>query len=359
MENFTGSRTVTALYTDSTAQNHFLSQTSLLNITTYSIQILAQCIIYLCSWSTVWKLLFLILAIGNLKSLPLMWHLRLVNAFRFCLRSQRPKVKSGPKQIFQPLITESHAPLMEIDINFHKTNSSYFSDVDVARTHLCCTLFTEGIEKLRGGTAAITGSKEPPFGIALGAVNCNFKKELKPYESYELWTRVLTWDEKWIYLVTHFVRKDALKPKSYSLYPQQNPEARDEKPKNMDPGSSVVASALSKCVFKQGRKTISPEAMLRASGLLPEYLVQDSLDIQLDAETKAGGAEEWTLARVEEERLRGKKIADTLCVETQLDLEQSFTGESEALGRHTDGTGVLGVFSTLAQLAGLKRNQIL
>ncbi|RAL61282.1 hypothetical protein DID88_010361 [Monilinia fructigena] len=64
--------------------------------------------------------------------------LRLINSFRFCLRSQRPKVKPGPKHIFQPIITESHAPLMEIDINFHKTNSSYFSDVDVVE--LTCSV---------------------------------------------------------------------------------------------------------------------------------------------------------------------------------------------------------------------------
>ncbi|KAB8292519.1 hypothetical protein EYC80_008229 [Monilinia laxa] len=347
MENLTGSGAAIAhSFTDSITQNQFLSQSPLLNVTAYPVQILLQCFIYLYTWSTIWKLLFIILAIGNLKSLPLMWHLRLVNSFRFCLRSQRPKVKPGPKQIFQPIITESHAPLMEIDINFHKTNSSYFSDVDVGRTHLFCTLFSEGIEKLRGGTGPITGSRKPAFGIALGAVNCNFKKELKPYESYEVWTRVLTWDEKWIYLATHFVQKESTKPRSYSLYPQQNPEAQGEKCKARDSGSSVVASALSKCVFKQGRKTISPELMLKASGLLPEA-------------GKKVNAEEWTLENVEEEKLRGKKIAETLSAETKLDMEQTFTGESEALGRHTDGTGLLGIFSTLAQLSGLKKSQIL
>jgi len=103
-----------------------------------------------------------------------------------------------------------------------ETNSSYFSDIDIARTHLVCTLFSVGIEHMRGGTAAITGSKKPIFGLALGAVSCSFRRELKPYESYELWSRVLTWDEKWIYIVTHFVRKGAVLPRKYSLYPEQN-----------------------------------------------------------------------------------------------------------------------------------------
>lgn len=143
------------------------------------------------------------------------------------------------------------------------------------------------------------------------------------------------------------MQKNGSKPRSYSLYPQQNPEARGEKCKERDPGSSVVASALSKCVFKQGRKTISPEFMLRASGLLPE------------AGTKEIDAAQWTLENVEEEKLRGKKIAETLSAETKLDMEETFTGESEALGRHTDGTGMLGIFSTLAQLLGLKKSQLL
>ncbi|ESZ92109.1 hypothetical protein SBOR_7488 [Sclerotinia borealis F-4128] len=360
MENFTGSGAgTTHLYTDSTTQHHFPRQTLLLAITTYLLHILLQWLHYLCTWSTVWKLSFFLLAIGNLKNLPLMWTLRIVNAFRFCMRSQRPKVKCGPNHIFQPLITESYCPLMEIDFNIHKSNSSYFSDVDVARTHLFCTLFTQGIEQMRGGTSAINGSKDPIFGIALGAVNCHFKKELKPYEHYEMWTRVVSWDEKWIWLVTHFVRKDATRPKSYSLYPQQTTEALDTKSKDLDPRAGVVASALSKCVFKQGRKTVSPEFMLRASGLLPDSLLNDELDIQLGAEMKASGAEEWTSAKIEEERLRGQKIANTLSVGSQFDLEEAFTGEAEALGRHIDGAGIVGVVSTLAQLAGLKKKQIL
>lgn len=212
---------------------------------------------------------------------------------------------------------------------------------------------------MRGGTEAITGSKEPIFGIALGAVNCNFKKELKPYESYEMWTRVISWDEKWIWLVTHFVRKDASKPKSYSLYPQQKTDSRDEKSKVLDPRDGVVASALSKCVFKQGRKTISPEFMLRASGLLPDASMKSNLYAEFGENMKSSVIEEWTYERIEEERLRGKKIADTLSAESHLDLEQSFTGESEALGRHSDGAGIVGVLSTLAQLAGLKKSQIL
>lgn len=241
---------------------------------------------------------------------------------------------------------------MEIDFNMHKTNSSYFSDVDVARTHLLCTLFSKSIEQMRGTTGAIgRKSKDGMFGIALGAVSCSFKKELKPYETYEMWSRLLSWDEKWVYVVTHFVRKDSVVPDEYTLYPQQG--RRNSKGLNgakFDHQKGIYGTALSRCVFKQGRKTITPEIMLRLSGLLPE---------QTTAEQEFPGTLDWTPHRMEEERKRGLEVARQLTTSSQSDLEQEFSGQSEVLGSHSDGSGLLGVVSTLAQLVHLKRDQIL
>jgi hypothetical protein len=92
---------------------------------------------------TIWRVIILLLVLGNIKNIPLIWHvsiflstssseqlsnlfiqLRIVNAFRFCLRTQRPKVAPTADQLFQPLITTSHAPIMEIDFNLHSENSS-------------------------------------------------------------------------------------------------------------------------------------------------------------------------------------------------------------------------------------------
>ena len=86
--------------------------------------------------STLWKLLFVLLLLGNLKNLPLVWHVstsalviwdlsnsryqtRLLNGFRFVLRSERARAGPTPAQLFQPMITASHAPLTEIDYNIH------------------------------------------------------------------------------------------------------------------------------------------------------------------------------------------------------------------------------------------------
>ncbi|KAI9745916.1 MAG: hypothetical protein M1818_000597 [Claussenomyces sp. TS43310] len=217
------------------------------------------------------------------------------------------------------------------------------------------------------------------FGISFGAVSCAFKKEIRPYEPYEMWTRVLSWDQKWIYVVTYFVRKGAVIPRRYTLHPQQMSDKESRSSSRIgnenfsgedtkkDLQDNLYGTALSRCVFKQGRKTISPESMMRISGLLPEEFG----GIMGDKETCGRLASipeevvgehvgnDWTSARVEEERKRGLEIARQLALSSQQELENAFTGDSEALGVHTDGAGIVGAVSTLAQLTGLKKDQIL
>jgi hypothetical protein len=329
--------------------------------------------------------------------------LRIINAFRFCLRSQRSPLPLTPTSIFQPLITTSRGPLLEVDfVNYHKHNSTYFSDVDVARTHLFCTLFSLGIEKFRGGTSALSALRNPNpiFGIALGGLAASFKREIMPYEGYEMWTRVLAWDGKWIYVVTHFVEKNASRPRSYSLYPSQeakrqrqssrdseaesrrssttNSDSENERPEEKQREPKIFATILSKCVCKLGRKSVAPEVMLKMSKLIPlsepneesgipfcPYPSQRSiLDLGTDAEsstdTKDFTLDPWSLEKVEEERKRGLEIAQKMLSGTsQTEIEAEFDGSSQVLGKHTDGNGIVGVVTTLASLGGLWNGQIL
>lgn len=174
--------------------------------------------------------------------------------------------------------------------------------------------------------------RKESFTIKLGGVTCTFKREIKPYQRYEMWTRVLSWDAKWLYTITHFVRKD---------------------PKCKDGTGIVCATAVSKCVFKSGRRTIAPEVMLRNSGLLPPLEMipgtilplatpdlaskpapqQDSLDAERQypfapvatlQQSAIGDAEQcmrsqtakdlqnsaWTFDMIDEERRRGMAVVD-------------------------------------------------
>ena len=260
--------------------------------------------------------------------------------------------------------------------SFHiESNSTYFSDLDVCRSHLLCTLFAKGVEQARFNNTSIGSGKER-FTIMLGAVSCSFRREIKPYQQYEMWTRLLAWDRKWVYMVTHFVKKDAVKPRFYSLYPFQNTKQNGTS-KVDKKEDAIFASALSKCVFKKGRLTIAPEVMLEASGLLPqklenkfsaavpehleppqlqslfeetanlpfkamagigamrERMAENLLTIEDDMAEKGpqlADLEEWTWERVEQERSRGLQIANLL---HGLDgLVHEFSGEGEALGKH-------------------------
>jgi hypothetical protein len=109
--------------------------------------------------------------------------------------------------------------------------------------------------------------------IALGAVSCHFHREIKPYRRYEIWTRVLTWDRKWIYIVSHFVEADTFQPESYILQPWKKGKKRrvedlsDEDRQKLK--KKIFASSIAKYVVKKGRLTIPPEMVLERSKMLP------------------------------------------------------------------------------------------
>ena len=113
-----------------------------------------------------------------------------------------------------------------------------------------------------------------------GGVTCTFKREVKPYQRFEIWTRVLSWDQKWLYMVCHIVKKGAVKPKGYTLQPwKKAPKPKAPKGSDEDangsanaeksPHPAILAVSVAKYVFKRGRKTIAPEDALRHAELLP------------------------------------------------------------------------------------------
>ncbi|KAF6843570.1 hypothetical protein CMUS01_01978 [Colletotrichum musicola] len=113
-----------------------------------------------------------------------------------------------------------------------------------------------------------------------------------------MWTRIIAWDEKWFYVATHFVRAGAGCPGQSSLYPDQAPRV-GSKPFKAD--KDLYATALGRCVFKSGRKTVSPGNMLHMAGLVPDEV------------GKTAGLDEGVrdeLRDVEENRQRGLKIAE-------------------------------------------------
>jgi hypothetical protein len=189
----------------------------------------------------------------------------------------------------------------------------------------------------------------------LGSVMCSFKREIGMYEPFEMWSRMLCWDRKWVYVVSHFVKKGAVKPSAYILtdgtwfgkgYKKVEGNAGSQEVDE----KAIFATAVSKYVIKLGRLTIHPEVVLDASGVLPEkpggwakmqggsgestpeIMEAVSADGAADNET-TGDAWDWK--RVEAEKETGLKFAAHFAALDELHHE--FSGSrAPALGKYRD-----------------------
>lgn len=249
----------------------------------------------------------------------------------------------------------------------HKSNSTYFSDLDITRCHLVCALFQPGIHKLnhndqykivldpKTGKAA-----NQRWAIMLGSVMCTFKREIGIGEPYEMWSRLLCWDRKWIYVVTHFVKKGAVKPSEYILTDGSWFGGKGYKKANGQETTAaadidekyIFASAISRYVSKKGRLTVHPEVLLEGSGLLPPkpggwakmagpsgestpVVEEEVAHPSGELKRPLSGTGEWDWQRVEEENKRGMRVAEKF--QALEGLHQEFTGSGgAALGKYRD-----------------------
>ncbi|KAF2008829.1 hypothetical protein BU24DRAFT_415567 [Aaosphaeria arxii CBS 175.79] len=174
--------------------------------------------------------------------------------------------KHGGEALFAPVVTSSYTPLLDIDYNVHKSNSTFFTDLDENRTELMLALFKDVVRPLK------TGKDAPkPKMFNMGGTSCIFKKAIAPFARYEISSRVLCWDEKWVYVVSHFTKPGSNKPTEYLLGPKNTKKSTssEQQAKVDDQQDRIYATAITKFVFKQGRKTCSPESVMLESGLLP------------------------------------------------------------------------------------------
>lgn len=327
----------------------------------------------------------LVLALAlNSKSLPLVWHLRFFRILVHQLYFQKAKLPRDA--LFRPIINSSvYTPIPETDYNGHKSNSTYFADLDMARTELVTCLLRKGIrnagarehpepplDKDGGYQASMpsksgTGNgnliqgphleqqrkpKKTLFAIALGAVSCHFKKEIKPYQSYEIWTRILSWDRKWIYLMSHVVKAGAVPPEDLALQPwkknriRAKPSDKTTAEQREEWKNAIYATSLAKYVVKRGRQTVPPELVLRSSDLLPPGPEEGENDNVQKPWFGKTAKDDWTWEGVEHERLRGLRLAEHFGA---LDGPDGLHDEFPVSGgkEHNSRVEVLGTFKDL------------
>jgi len=76
----------------------------------------------------------------------------------------------------------------DLDLNMHMTNARYFSVMDLGRVDLT----------IRAGLAQAMLRRR--WQAVLGASTVRFRRPLKPFQRYEVVTRVLCWDDRWFFI---------------------------------------------------------------------------------------------------------------------------------------------------------------
>jgi acyl-CoA thioesterase FadM len=86
----------------------------------------------------------------------------------------------------------------DLDFNGHVTNGRYLTLADLGRIDYVSRTGVLGLAMKRRAKPVI------------GDVFAKFRRGLKPFERYELHTRLLGWNEKWIFTEHQFVRRGQL-----------------------------------------------------------------------------------------------------------------------------------------------------
>lgn len=195
--------------------------------------------------------------------------------------------------IFLPAVVRSRSPATEGDFNIHKSNSTYITDLDVSRAYVSGLLFAPILLQIKSSVHC---------NLIVSAISCTFHREIKPFQPYEIWTRVASWDDKWIYMVTHFVDTSKFWPICYAMqaHTSTNRKMGVPVPHAREQHRVVFASAVTRMVFKRGRLTVPPKRALKICGLLPASTAESPTaascpDPGAGVTESATGFNEWTV----------------------------------------------------------------
>jgi acyl-CoA thioesterase FadM len=83
----------------------------------------------------------------------------------------------------------------DLDVNIHMNNGRFLSVMDLGRFDLT---FRTGL-----GRAMLRNRWQP----LVGGVTIRYRRSLDPFEHYELHTRLLGWDAKWVFLEQRFLKR--------------------------------------------------------------------------------------------------------------------------------------------------------
>ncbi|KAM4065467.1 hypothetical protein HRG_004227 [Hirsutella rhossiliensis] len=179
-----------------------------------------------------------------IKCFPGMYHCRILYAVLIRKAFRKP---IDYRSLFRPEVSRSRNCLFEVDLMVHKTNSTYFSDLDESRIRLLARIFPDCFS-FSGGN----------LSVLMGGTSCIFFKAIAPFQSYEVHSQILRWDDKWLYIASWFLMPGG--SRRLTRVDREHYEAVDTTGRSM-----VFAEAITKYCFKSGRLTVAPEEVLRQS----------------------------------------------------------------------------------------------
>lgn len=124
--------------------------------------------------------------------------------------------------------TPMRAWLTDIDINRHVNNGKYLTLMDFARLD----------HSLR--TGMLKPMVKRGWWPIMGGATVNYRREIKPLWTFEITTRLIAWDDKWLYGEHRFERNGTLHTQAYA-----------------------------KAVIKKGRETVPPSELMKVVGVDP------------------------------------------------------------------------------------------
>lgn len=97
--------------------------------------------------------------------------------------------------VMSPAIVPLRVLPNDLDTNLHMNNGRYLTIMDLGRLDLI----------LRSGLLRLMLKRR--YQPVLAAVQMRFRMPLKPFCPYDLQTRIICWDDKWIYMEQRFLFK--------------------------------------------------------------------------------------------------------------------------------------------------------
>ena len=107
------------------------------------------------------------------------------------------RVRPG-QTLLDPSVTRMRVMLQDLDSNLHVNNGTYLQMMDVARNNQIADLGMFSLARTKGWAPVVAAS------------TVKYRRSLKPFERFEITSRILGWDARMFYMEQVFTRGEQL-----------------------------------------------------------------------------------------------------------------------------------------------------